>query len=76
MGRGGPENGCRRADRTVAGTVSWGQGRDQPFTAPSMMPFTKYRCMKGYTSRIGMMVIMAMVYLVVTPLLARFWAVC
>ena len=31
---------------------------NHPFTAPSMIPFTKYRCMKGYTSRIGMMLTM------------------
>ena len=34
-----------------------------PFTAPSIMPSSKYRCMNGYTSMIGMTVTMEMVYL-------------
>ncbi len=37
----------------------------QPLTAPSIRPFSKYLCIKGYTHRIGIIVTIEMVYWII-----------
>ena len=42
--------------------------QNQPFTAPSMIPISKYFERNGYTIRIGIAVTMEIVYLMTFPL--------
>ena len=42
----------------------------QPLTAPSMIPFSKYLCINGYTQRIGITDTIEIVYLITFEFIA------